>query len=128
MITLLLVDDHPTARGALRMRVELEPDLAVVGEAGDAAAALALAEQIAPTVVLMDLKLPGMNGIEATAVLRRRVPTIAVVLFTLYESAGTWADARAAGVAACVAKQEPTEVLLRAIRRVAAENRAAQCR
>ena len=126
MITLLLVDDHPAARGALRMRVELEPDLAVVGEANDGSAALALAEQLAPNVVLMDLKMPGMDGIEATAALRRCAPMSAVVLFTLYESAYTWTEARAAGAAACIAKQEPTEVLLRAIRRVAADHRAAE--
>ena len=118
MITLLLVDDHPAARDALRVRVELEPDLVVVGEAGDALTALALAEQLAPDVVLMDLALPGMNGIEATAALQRRAPASAVVVFTLYDSAQNWTDAHAAGAAACVGKQEPIEVLLRTIRRL----------
>ena len=117
MITLLLVDDHPAARDALRLRVELEPDLTVVGEAGDASTALALAAQLAPDVVLMDLKLPGMDGIEATASLRHRTPATVVVVFTLYESARTRTDAQTAGAAACIGKQEPAEVLLHAIRR-----------
>ena len=125
MITLLLVDDHPAARRAVRMHVELEPDLGVVGEVGDAPTALALAEQLAPDVVLMDLELPGMGGIEATADLRRRTPASAVVVFTLYDSDRNRTDAHAAGAAACVGKQEPAEVLLSAIRRAAGDRRAA---
>ena len=124
MITLLLVDDHPGARRVVRTRVELEPDLLVVGEAADALTGLALAEQLAPDVVLMDLKLPGMNGIEATVALRRRTPASVVVLFTLYDNPRSWTDAQAAGAAACVGKYEPIEVLLRAIRRVVGNRRA----
>jgi DNA-binding NarL/FixJ family response regulator len=128
MITLLLVDDHPAARDALRMRLELEPDLTVVGEAHDGSTALVLAEQLAPDVVLMDLALPGMNGIEATTALRRRAPASAVVVFTLYDNIRNWSDAQAAGAAACIGKQEPAEVLLRAIRRATADGRAARHR
>ena len=123
MITLVLVDDHPAVRDAVRMRVELEPDLTVVGEAGDAPTAAALVDQLAPDVVLMDLALPTMNGIQATAALRRRSPESAVVVFTLYDSARNRTDAQAAGAAACIGKQEPVEVLLSAIRRVTADRR-----
>ena len=123
MITLVLVDDHPAARRAVRMRVELEPDLLVVGEAGDAPTALALVEQLAPDVVLMDLALPGMDGIEATAALRGRAPASVVVVLTLYDTARNRTDSHAAGAAACIGKQEPTEVLLSAIRRAAGERR-----
>ena len=67
MITILLVDDQPLMRSGLRMRLELEPDLAVIGEAGDGAAALALARETHPQVVIMDIEMPIMDGITATA-------------------------------------------------------------
>ena len=126
MIALLLVDDHPAARRVVRTCVELEPDLTVVGEAGDAPTALALAERLAPDVVLLDLEMPGMGGIEAAAALRRDAPGSAVVVFTLYDDARNRAAARAAGAAGCVGKQEPVEALLRAIRRAANDRRPAQ--
>ncbi len=74
MIRVLLVDDQAVVRRALRVRFHLEPDLEVVGEASTGREALTLAQALTPDVVLMDIQMPGMDGIEATAALRRAVP------------------------------------------------------
>ena len=118
-VSVLVVDDDELIRAGLRAVLDAEPDLTVVGEAADAPTALALAGRLAPDVVLLDLALPGMGGIEAAAALRRDAPGSAVVVFTLYDDDRNWAAARAAGAAACVGKQEPVEALLGAIRQAA---------
>jgi DNA-binding NarL/FixJ family response regulator len=118
-IRLLLVDDQPAVRRGLKMRIALEPDLEVVGAAGDATEAIPLARALRPDVILMDVEMPGMEGISAIAALRRVVPHSAVVIFTLYDDAAMRARAREAGAAALVAKYQTEEALLAAIRRAA---------
>jgi DNA-binding NarL/FixJ family response regulator len=120
-IRLLLVDDQPAVRRGLRMRFALEPDLEVVGEADDAVEAIPLARALRPDVVLMDVELPGMDGISALEMLRTATPRSAVVIFTLRDDAATQEKARAAGAEAFVAKHRTEELLLAAIRGVAAE-------
>ncbi|GAB4197770.1 MAG: hypothetical protein OHK0022_16330 [Roseiflexaceae bacterium] len=119
MITILLVDDQPAVRRGLRMRLALEPDLAVVGEAGDAVAALCLAPALRPRIVLMDIELPQLDGIAVTAALRQSAPASRVIILSLYDSAATRAQALAAGAAAVVGKQEADAALMSAIRRAA---------
>ena len=126
MITVLLVDDQPVMRSGLRMRLELEPDMAVVGEAGDGAAALALARETRPDVVIMDLEMPIMDGITATAALRDAVPGSAVVVHSLYDDPATQARARAAGAVAFVGKHRLETPLLAAIRQAGGGQAAAQ--
>ena len=120
MIAVLLVDDRPAVRRGLRLCLELEPDMAVVGEAGDGPTAVALAPDVRPDVVLMDAEMPGMDGFDATAALRRAAPESAVIVLTLYDGAGARERARLAGAAAFIAKQEAAEMLLPAIRSAAA--------
>ncbi len=104
------------------MRFALEPDLEVVGEAGDATEAISLAQTLRPDVVLMDVDLSGTDGISAMAALRQVAQRSTVVIFTLYDDAAMRARAREAGAAAFVAKHQTEEALLAAIRRAAAEH------
>jgi DNA-binding NarL/FixJ family response regulator len=120
-IRLLLVDDQPAVRRGLRMRFALESDLEVVGEAGDATEAILLARALRPAVVLMDVEMPGVDGIAAIAALRQAAPHSTVVIFTLYDHAAVRARAREAGAAAFVAKHQTEETLLAAIRRATVE-------
>ena len=121
MIRLVLVDDQPHVRQGLRMRLALEPDVAVVGEAADGAEAVRLAEAEHPDVVVMDVVMPGMDGIAATEALRALLPCCAVVIHSLHDDSRTQARAWAAGAAAFVAKRGAADSLLAAIRQVSTQ-------
>jgi DNA-binding NarL/FixJ family response regulator len=125
MITILLVDDQSSVRQGLRMELALEPDSQVIGEAENGQEALELARRLQPDVILMDVKLPMMDGITTTEKLRMVAPGCAVVILSLYDDARTRERAQAAGAAAFVSKQEPSEALLAAIRQAAA--RSTEC-
>ena len=98
------------------MRLAAEPDMTVVGEAADGAAALDLVEEVRPEVVLMDVAMPILDGIQATSLLRQLHPEVAVIVLTMYEDAATRTRAAHAGAAGFVAKSAPIECLLDAIR------------
>ncbi len=83
-IRLLIADDHLIVRDGLRLILETVEDFELVGEAGDGAEAVQLAEALHPDVVLMDLRMPVMGGLEAIEILRRRCPAVAVVILTTY--------------------------------------------
>jgi DNA-binding NarL/FixJ family response regulator len=121
MIRLLLVDDQPAARRGLRVRFHLEPDLQVVGEASTGSDALTLVKELKPDVVLMDIEMPGMDGIEATAALRTVVPQSAVVILSIHNDRQTRIRAQAAGAVAFVEKRGTTDTLLAAIRQAAGQ-------
>jgi len=116
MITILLVDDQPAVRQGLHMRLALEPDLEVIGEARDGAEAIRQAHELHPDVVVMDIEMPRMDGIAATQALRTMEESCCVVILTVHESAATRARARDAGAAAFVSKHAGDEALLAAIR------------
>jgi DNA-binding NarL/FixJ family response regulator len=118
IIRLLLVDDRPAVRRGLRIWLALDPNMEVVGEADDGAEAISLARALRPDVILMDVEMPGMDGIVATAALRATAPHVAVVILSLYDDARTRARAREAGAAAFVAKHQAKTALLATIRRV----------
>jgi DNA-binding NarL/FixJ family response regulator len=118
-IRVLLVDDQPAVRQGLRIRLVLEPDVEVVGEAGDGAGAISLAQSLRPDVILMDVRMPGMDGISAVRTLHAVAPESAVVILSLYDDASTRARAEEAGATAFVAKHQVEETLLAAIRRAA---------
>ena len=118
-IQVLLVDDEPNVLRGLRMRLGLEEDIWVVGEAADGATAVDLAGLLLPDVVLMDVNLPVVDGITATRELTARVPQAAVVILSLHDDQETIDRARAAGAVAFVGKQQMDGDLLGAIRMAA---------
>ena len=111
-----IVDDQALVRSGLRMIVESQPDLAVVAEAGDGDEAVRVVRAERPDVVLMDVRMPRMDGIEAT---RQISAATRVVILTTYELDEYVFDALAAGASAFLLKASPPEELLRAIRVVA---------
>lgn len=119
MIRLLLVDDQPAVRRGLGMRLHMEPDIQIIGEASTGKEALRLAQALAPDVVLMDVEMPEMDGIEATAALRATVSTSAVVILSIHDDAQMRGRAQAAGAVAFVEKRGATDRLLAAIRQAA---------
>jgi DNA-binding NarL/FixJ family response regulator len=86
VIRILLVDDHPVVRHGLRGMLDAEPDLTVVGEASSGADGLAQAAELAPDIVLMDLRMPDGDGVEATGRILARLPQTRIVVLTTYES------------------------------------------
>jgi len=119
MIRLLLVDDQPAVRRGLRVRFQLEPDLQVVGEASTGREALTLAQTLSPDVVLMDIEMPGMDGIEAAAALGMVVPQSAVVILSIHTDRQTRMRAQVAGAVAFVEKGGTSDTLLAIIRQAA---------
>ncbi len=115
-IRILLVDDHQVVREGLRRMLELEADLEVVGEAGDAKEVLTQVELLSPEVILMDIKMPGMDGIELTRQLKERQPSCSVIMLTLYDEYLT--QAIEAGAVGYLLKDIKREELVRAIRAV----------
>ncbi|HLY29445.1 MAG TPA: response regulator transcription factor, partial [Ktedonobacterales bacterium] len=84
-ITILLAEDHALVREGTRRLLEAEPDLRVVAEAGDGLSAVALASQYRPDVAILDIAMPGMNGIEATRQIKAMLPQIAVLALTAHD-------------------------------------------
>jgi DNA-binding NarL/FixJ family response regulator len=121
-ISVLLVDDQRNVRQGLRMRLELEPDIKVVGEAEDGTSAIRALDEAGPCVVVLDYELPGMNGLEVLDALRDAGCDCAVVMLTIHDSAVLRSAAARAGCKAFVAKHEPSEALLAAIRRAGDES------
>ena len=115
-IRVLLVDDHRAVRQAFAFALKNEQDIEVIGEAGSGLAALEQIRQLLPDVVLMDINMPGMNGIEATRRIRAEFPHIQVIGLSMYESQEQGAAMRNAGAVAYVSKSESYDSLLAAIR------------
>lgn len=118
--TVLIVDDQPAVRSAVRDWLAYDTDLDIVGQAGDGTAALALAQELQPDIVLIDIKMPNLDGIATATALRQVAPQAQVIILTIYDDLASRAMAQAAGVAAFVAKHDSVDALLAAIREVAA--------
>jgi DNA-binding NarL/FixJ family response regulator len=117
-IRIVIADDHPVFRFGLRALLNAMPDTEVVGEASTGEDVLALAGSIQPDVILMDINMPGVNGIEATRRIRETSPDIRILMVTMLEDDSVFAAMRAGARGYVVKGAEPTEVL-RAIRAVA---------
>jgi len=119
VIRVVVVDDHALHRAGTRQILEAHPDLQVVGEADGGPVALALVNQLGPDVVLMDIRLPGMNGIEVTRQLTRDHPEVRVLMVSAYDEDEYVRGALEAGAAGYLSKTAPGKELVQAVRSVA---------
>jgi two-component system response regulator NreC len=115
-IRLLLVDDHEVVRTGLRMLLEHQPDMEIVGEASTGAKALAMAAQQHPDVIVMDITLPDITGIEATRLIKQSQPGSAIVALTIHEDEQYFFEMLQAGASGYVPKRAAPEDLITAIR------------
>ncbi len=114
---MLLVDDHDVVRRGLANLVEQQPDMLVVAEAGSGEEAVALAHQHRPDVVVMDISLPGINGVEATRRIMADLPQTCVIGLSVHEEQNVAEAMRSAGAQAYFNKSQAAEELVQAIRR-----------
>jgi DNA-binding NarL/FixJ family response regulator len=117
-ITVLLAEDHTIVREGFRKMLELEADLAVVGEAQDGRQAVALAKKLHPAVVLMDIAMPRLNGLEATRQILKVIPATRVLMLSAHNDDAYVANAIAAGAAGYLLKQTSAHEVCQAIREV----------
>ncbi len=117
-IRLLLVDDHKIVRAGLKMLFQAEPDIEIVGEASSGASALDCVAELQPDVVVMDVAMPGMSGIEATRRIKAERPETAVIALTMHEDEQYFFQMLAAGASGYVPKRAAPDDLVSAIRAV----------
>jgi DNA-binding NarL/FixJ family response regulator len=119
VIRVLVVDDHPVVRDGLRGMLDGQPDLAVVGEAADGMAAVDQATRLRPDVVLMDLRMPRLDGVAAIARITAADPGVRILVLTTYDADNDIVRAIEAGAVGVLLKDTPREELFRAVRSAA---------
>lgn len=116
MPRVLIVDDHAFIRRGVETILESSPEWQVCGEASNGNDAIRLANQLSPEVVLMDVTMPGMNGLEATRIIRKEHPNVKVILLTLHESSEVLRSGFRAGANGYLLKADAEEELMKALR------------
>ncbi len=119
-LRIILSEDHETIRDGLKLLVNSRPDMEVVGEADNGRTALQLAEEFSPDVVVMDISMPELNGLQATKKLKDKSPEVKVLILTRHSEPGYLQELLQAGAGGYVLKQSKSEELIRAILAVAA--------
>jgi DNA-binding NarL/FixJ family response regulator len=119
-IRVLLADDHGLLRKGVRSVLTQDADVTIVGEAGDGGEAVRLAEELAPDVVVMDVAMPGLNGLDAAALMTRRSKRLGVIVLTMYSDEEYLVRAVSAGVRGYLLKDSAEPDLIRAVKAVAA--------
>ena len=114
---LLIADDHALVRSGLRTMLRREPGIEIVGEAENGREAVELCRSLVPNIVLMDVRMPEMNGLEATRVIKLECPETVVLMVTMHENRDYMLEAAKAGAAGYVLKDAPREELVSAVRR-----------
>lgn len=114
-IRLLLVDDHEVVRTGLRMLLESQADMVIAGEASTGGQAISLVEELSPQVVVMDITLPDISGIEATRQIKKKFPEVAIVALTIHEDEQYFFEMLKAGASGYVPKRAAPEELISAI-------------
>jgi DNA-binding NarL/FixJ family response regulator len=120
MIRLMIADDHPVVRDGLRAMLASQPDFQVAGEAADGAVAVKLAAELTPDVILMDLRMPALDGVTAIRQIRTRQPSARILVLTTYDTDADILPAIEAGATGYLLKDAPRDELFRAIRATAA--------
>jgi DNA-binding NarL/FixJ family response regulator len=115
-IRILIVDDHPVTREGLHAALDLANDVVVVGESDSGEDAVVKVGELTPDIVFMDVRMPGMNGIEATKAIRQASPSTRVILFTVDESRASISEAIQAGVSGYLLKDASADELVNAAR------------
>lgn len=118
-VTVLIADDHAVVRAGIRLLLDAHPDIQVVGEARDGSEAVALARELRPKVVLMDVAMAGLSGLEATRQLRQAQPGTQVLMLTMHADEDYFFEAIRAGAAGYVLKEASPGEVVEAIRTVA---------
>ena len=118
-IRILLVDDHVAARASLAIILRHENNMEIIGEASDGQMAVELTEELHPDVIIMDIRMPVLNGIDATRQIKSHHPDTKVIGFTMNSETAASDAMQKAGAAACISKSDPIEVLLSTIRNCA---------
>ncbi|MBV9278931.1 MAG: response regulator transcription factor, partial [Chloroflexi bacterium] len=114
-VRVLLADDHGIVREGLRLVLDAQPNIEVVGEAEDGRRALELVRELQPDVVVMDIAMPNLNGLEATRQIRRQFPAVRVVILTMHENELYFLQIAKAGATGCVLKRSMGRELVAAV-------------
>lgn len=122
-ITIVLADDHRIVRQGLRALLEAETDFNVIGTAGDGLEALDLVRKLNPDVVVLDLMMPGLNGLEVARQLNKQKPNTKIIILSMYDDEGFVLEALSNGVSAYVLKDAGSSDLIQAVREVKAGHR-----
>jgi two-component system, NarL family, response regulator NreC len=123
MINIILADDHQVVRKGLRALLSTEPDFTIVGEAGNGLETVKLAEDLKPDILVLDLMMSGINGLEVTRQLIKKFPQIGIVVLSMHSNEAYVLEALRSGAKAYILKESPPEELVRAIREVASGRR-----
>lgn len=119
-LRIVVADDHAIVRQGLKLLIDKQPDMTVVGEAADGNRVLERARALKPDIVVMDISMPGMNGLLATRALKQLQPDVAIIVLTRHDEDTHFEELLRAGASGYVLKQSPPPELLQAIRAVAA--------
>lgn len=122
-VKIVLADDHPVVRRGMQTLLEAEPDFAIVGEAGDGLETVRLAERLQPDVLVLDLMMPGLSGLEAIRIVRQRLPRTRILVLSMYDNNAFVATALINGATGYVLKGSEEENLICAVREAAAGRR-----
>jgi two-component system response regulator NreC len=115
---ILLADDHAVLRAGLRLLLEAQPDLKVVGEAGDGREAMRLAEELKPELILLDLTMPGLSGMESLPALKKMLPATRILILTMHDDVSYLRQALSRGASGYVLKKAADNELISAVRAV----------
>ncbi|GAB4410156.1 MAG: response regulator transcription factor [Anaerolineae bacterium] len=118
-LRVFVADDHGVLRAGLRLLIDAQPDMQVVGEAGNGSSTLQRVTELQPDLILLDLTMPGLGGLEILPLLRQRAPASRILILTMHDNEGYLRQALAAGAAGYVLKGAVDSELLNAIRAVA---------